>query len=335
MGLNFQEYVAAVKGLAENAYAAATMSKEASVVLKRYSHYLDGKTKEGTGDALSFEKWSAVAGNINAIPLLADKDENAKKDAIKTAQDYLNNNVPVNKAQEELFENGKYVIKKAGNLFEMLSDFLKQNPITLAALGLGAVAGNALGFGIIGTVLIAGAAAVAGGALGDHKNGGFVGKLLGLKPHSKEGKAKEGSSQESTVAKSETISVDINDPILDLTGKDGKQVSVEVKDGSQLIMKIEGKVQRNGKDVSLLINKSQKADHCGALNSSFPLTEPAVIALLENGKTDPKTLVTKVEEANKKESESLVSKNKDIALDNNTAFNPTNQKSQGAGLIPR
>jgi hypothetical protein len=65
--------------------------------------------------------------------------------------------------------------------FGGILNFLKNNMFTLGAGAVAAFAGNALGLGTIGTILLGLVGAGLGGALGDGASG-FVGRLLGMNP---------------------------------------------------------------------------------------------------------------------------------------------------------
>lgn len=177
-GAILKEYYEKLSAHAKN--AGAKLDKASADIVAKFTDYIKGRKDATAGEAYDFDLWAKTEGG---------KDP----EAIQRAKAYLDQaGTGIKEAADAIFKEGKVVLGQAENFLERIWNFIKNNKFTAGAAAVGIVAGNSLGLGMIGSILLAGGLAVAGGVLGDKNTGGWVARQLDIKPDGHHG---EGEGQ--------------------------------------------------------------------------------------------------------------------------------------------
>lgn len=156
----------------------ASFDANTKLVLEAYNRDLEKIKATGEGQIPTFDEWRKSKEIKDILPALKDNPEAAKK-VIDDAANLINANQKITDARNALVKDGKMMMTKAKGVFDGIMEFLQNNPITMAAMAIGGIAGNSLGFKAIGTIVLAIGGAIAGAVLGDGEKS-FIGKLFGM-----------------------------------------------------------------------------------------------------------------------------------------------------------
>lgn len=182
--VTFQDYLGAVSQLASDAQMSIIANPQTRALVRGYDAYL--KTVQPGQTVQTFDQWVDVKANVKTALNLADENAAGAADIqarVTEAKNYMNapTNQQYKRVKDQLFQTGTYVMQQAKSFLERAWDTIKENKFGLGLGLLGLLGGQAMDFGLFGSLALAAVGVAVGGGLID-ENGLLSGLFGGNRP---------------------------------------------------------------------------------------------------------------------------------------------------------